>query len=487
MSEQYDILAEKYNILVAKFKDLKEQMETKQKQWNKRDKETKHVDDLTRQFCEEILAKDKKEMVLGKDYSWSQLSTEELVDKAAKSFRSYNKERTELMKNIMDLAETREFQIESLEDQIQQYMTGNDPGAAKNLQEIVEQAEKKQQDAKAKDKTPNKVKSAAADGKVDLIVEDDNDKMTPEEIQATAELMDINEQAKLTSQTIVTAESDEHKQQLEETRDAAITAHMVDLNKYIEKMNDTSWDIMDAIGGKGYSKQADILQYVMMSNQAGKTKLYESLRDLSAMLIILKEPLSLPLTPKCYVYKLSDIGYRLYKVHFKHNPVEAEVDKIIREHGNAAHGYGIMDVEKVLSESGKYKKIDSFNRNKPICVKDGKKYVPDVAADTGKYIEYFEYERGTNTQSDFNEKCNKMVQVTRYLNFVVPNKSVLTSKLIPQIDSWIATRDMRSLRNVKIRLSTAIALRDNNNMRGDGCWQVVYDLNKQIAPIKTVE
>ena len=91
-----------------------------------------------------------------------------------------------------------------------------------------------------------------------------------------------------------------------------------------------------------------------------------------------------------------------------------------------------------------------------------------------------------HTQADFNEKCNKMTQVTRYLNFVVPNKDILIKRLIPQINTWIESRDARSLKNIKIRLTTALTLKDAD-MRNDKCWQVIWDLRKGAAPVKTIE
>ena len=79
-----------------------------------------------------------------------------------------------------------------------------------------------------------------------------------------------------------------------------------------------------------------------------------------------------------------------------------------------------------------------------------------------------------------------MTQVTRYLNFVTPSKDVITKRLVPQINEWIKTRDVRSLRNIKVRIATALSLREGD-LKDDSCWQVIYDLKQGSSPIKTIE
>ena len=95
-------------------------------------------------------------------------------------------------------------------------------------------------------------------------------------------------------------------------------------------------------------------------------------------------------------------------------------------------------------------------------------------------MEYIEYERGLQTQSDFNAKCNKMCKVTRFLNFVAPNRGTVLKRLKPQVDAWIASRGKDSLRNIKVRITTPIELRNANI---NEAWLVVYDLNRSTDPV----
>ena len=486
MNNTNDLLLAKYNLLVSKYKELREQYTAKQERWSEREVYFKHIDKVARELCEEILAKDKDEMVLGSDYSWSSVKTDELIHKAKKSFQNYNKNRTELMRNIMDLAENRQFQIVSLQDQIEQFMTGNNIAAISSAQEIVERAEKKAEEKAAMDKAPHIAKSAAEAGKVQLIIEDMDEVEVEGEMKPLQDLMEQNEQARITAYSIPVNDSTKKKKKMKKERDNAVLAHMVDLREFEDQMTDGMWEILYVIGSYGLSKYPDIEAKVLKETDLRKTKIRTSMQNIYKMGVVSQEVLNLPLSPKCFVYKLSDIGLRLYKLKYEGDPVEAELDRIIKEHDNPNHGYGIMDVVKILEDSGFYKEVSGYNRNHAINVKDGKRYIPDIICVTDRYKEYIEYERGMHTQADFNEKCNKMTQVTRYLNFVVPNKDILIKRLIPQINTWIKSRDARSLKNIKIRLTTALTLKDAD-MRNDKCWQVIWDLRKGAAPVKTIE
>lgn len=55
---------------------------------------------LMRELCEDILAKDSKEMVLGTDYSWSSIQINELIRKSKQSFTNYIASRTDFMQNL---------------------------------------------------------------------------------------------------------------------------------------------------------------------------------------------------------------------------------------------------------------------------------------------------------------------------------------------------------------------------------------------------
>ena len=86
MAKNQKTLENQYHMVVARCKDLEEQMRIRQKQWDQREVESKTTEKLMRELCEDILAKDSKEMVLGTDYSWSSIQINELIRKSKQSF-----------------------------------------------------------------------------------------------------------------------------------------------------------------------------------------------------------------------------------------------------------------------------------------------------------------------------------------------------------------------------------------------------------------
>ena len=482
---QYNALLNKYNILVARCRELEEQNETNLKHWKEEEDKFKKVEDQARKVCEAILAKDRNEMVLGVNNSWYSTPVVELLARALKSYKAYNQETTKIMNAIQATSETRRAKIESLQDQIQQFLSGNpDYLPAKAEAPLVESDITPSPSAALSDAAPAQYRAAAEAGKIQLIIEEPGDIEVEGEMQSISELIEIGEQTKMLPNAVPIKDSTKKARMLEQKKEESILAHMVDLNELKKRFNDAMWRILEVIGGEGLAKYPDIERSAMEKEpEMVKNKLRTATQQLYRMKVLDQESLNLPLTPRVFIYRLTDIGERLYRSRFEKAPVESEQDKVRREHDNVEHGYGIMDLERVLTESGRYKNIHIFNRRRAIPLPNHRQYIPDIICipKQGNYTEYIEYERGTHTQEDFNVKCNKMCQVTRYLNFVAPNRQVLLKHLRPQIETWIASRGAESLRNIRIRLSTPTELRTSNI---NDAWLIMYDLNKGVTAIK---
>ena len=54
-------------------------------------------------------------------------------------------------------------------------------------------------------------------------------------------------------------------------------------------------------------------------------------------------------------------------------------------------------------------------------------------------IDYFEVDCGNHTQSEFNDKCNKLKAITKNLYFGATTRDEMVDKLRPQIEKWIAS------------------------------------------------
>lgn len=487
--KQFEDLLNDFKRAKAENQDLREQIKQKEAAWSKEREKVRVMEDAARTLCESILAKDKSEMVLQQDYSWRSIGTTDLLKKAMNSYKNYCQERSELLTRIQDICEARGQKIESLTDQIVRGMTDGtgkalDPEA---VQKIIADSEKEKEKEKALTKAPFKVKDAAKEGRVNLIVEDEGDIEFDGEKRSIQELIDINEEVKTTSMSIPVAQSTARKRENDKRKEEAIRAHVVNLKEFADRMNDMKWEILYAIGNDGYSKYQDIENSIVERKpEMARPTIRKAASEIEGAAILTHEKILLPLKPISIIYRLSDIGVRLYVDHFGKKPVVSEVEKIIAEHDNVEHGYGILDVASMLTEKGWYDEVSAFNRVAHKVKLGNKSYIPDIYAEKDGQKEYFEYERGLHTQADFNEKCNKMVQVTRVVNFIAPNMDVLKKALKPKIDAWANKRGQESLRNVKVRLTTAKQLKQNEK-KDDGGWLIIYNFNKSLAPVKDID
>lgn len=481
-SDDYISLHNMYLLTKQRADDLQEQLTEKNDMMATREKAIKHTEDLTRELCVAILAKDKSEIVLGKQYSWNKVPLDDLITKALKSYKENNLKKARILSETLDLAEERRMQAESLADQISQIMQGGNVADPDSVKQAIKEAKAAKGDASPV--SPN------VHNNVQVIVEENRDAaiVVDGEMKNISEMCNIAEDVALTASAIPTVHSKKKNQRIEQEREKAAMAHVIDLKVFMDKMSDVMWDVLYVIGTEGCTKYSDIESAVVKKNgdELRKSKIRVATTDLVKMKIINVENVKLPLSPRTFLHWLSDIGKRIYRAKYEKAPITSLVERVIAEHDNVEHGFGILDIEKVLEEKKIYKNISSWNRSNPIPVDNGRSYIPDLICKREKYTEYIEYERGFHTQTDFNAKCNKMSQVTRFLNFVVPNKEVL-KHVSKQVDAWVEKRGLKSVENLRVRITTAIAIRDTEPGANSLNWLIEYDFKKGAEPIRKPE
>ena len=484
MVKDYETLLSRYNTNIARANDLQEQLSTKQRQWNQREEAFKKTTHHVQELCISILAKDRTEMILGEEYSWDKLGLDLLVQKATKSFAEYSKTKTDILQKTMDIAEARGEENEGLKDQIRRMMVRGSAGfEKKTAEDVFTEAKKEAEEKESKGKASLTLKELAKNGTIEMVMDDDDEEVCADKTEK--ELIDIAEKKKLTPGSVPVYDSRKKVEYAEKKRE--VIAHMVDLSLTENQMNTAMWKTVEVIGKDGLSKYADIEKEILEKVPEQKpSRIRSGVLSLTKMNVISLEKVSLPLSSRMVVYRLTDIGARLYEKQYGTKPVLSELDKIIAEHDNAEHGYGILDVGKILENSGKYKEVSCFNRHRAIKLEGGGTFVPDILCvpNNGKYEEYYEYERGFHTQTDFNAKCEKMIKVTRYLNFIVPNTDVLAKLLRPKLDTWIEKKGIGALKQIKIRATIARNLRDAEDIKLPDAWALMYDLSKGKDPVK---
>lgn len=474
---EYDTLLNKYNILVAKYRDVSEQMRVKSDQMAKYEAAHDVIEKHARELCEMILAKDRAEMVLGNNRTWNTFSTDEMIAKAKLGFIKHNQQKTEILNQVMAIAERRGQELDSLKDQLAQMMTSGNI-ASLTAEQMIEKAKSESEKQAAIKKTPATTQEAIKAGQVDCIIEEEEDFEDGETV-AIQDMMDLSVAAKLSPVNAAIKRSCKKTDVMETAQKNSVALHTVDLHKATKEWSECEWFIIEQIGTTGVAKGTDIIE--LAERQFGADKdatIRRSLGKMTDQNILDRLCVSLPRSKKISLYSLSYGGSKIFEERFKKKPVESEISKITKEHDNPEHGYGIMDLRDALTETGKYREVSMMTRNTPFDVVVGGrnyKYIPDLVCKANKYTDYFEYELGKTTQHDFNMKCSKMCQVTKYLNFVAPNQKV-AAKLKSQVDIWIGERGIVSLKDINVRIGTIASLGE------DGKWLVLYRLSQGAEP-----
>lgn len=228
-----------------------------------------------------------------------------------------------------------------------------------------------------------------------------------------------------------------NEQEQKQNQEQIPTLTIENLDSYISAMTDIMWDILEAIGTQGYSKSNDILFWIEKNKvQYGKSNVFNSLTTLRKMGILNNESVSTGYR-RFYIFKLSLKGEKMFESYFKKQPVESEIDKIIRDHCNVTHGYTIKDACELLRNYHGCTNITMDRKIVSIKLPDGKTYIPDIVCNKDNKEIYIEVELGTTPQFDFNNKCNKMMQVTNHLYFITDTDETIKKKLEGQISMWI--------------------------------------------------
>lgn len=247
-----------------------------------------------------------------------------------------------------------------------------------------------------------------------------------------------------------------------------IMAHIVNLNDYINNMNEIMWDVVMAIGKDGVSESKDIKKLVVNENVT-ESAFNTALSQLRKMHIIEQERINTGWR-WFHAYELSDIGNRIYLEKTKKNPVECEKQLLKKEHTTALHGYCIKDTAYILKAAFGYDDAVTDRKANSMKLYSGETYIPDVIAKKkeGALVDYFEVELGHHTQKDFNAKCDKMRMVTKDLYFVVPDADTMNKTLARQIGQWTLEKGGKDkLKGTTIYLTTLTKL-------NEGKWENIY-------------
>ena len=142
----------------------------------------------------------------------------------------------------------------------------------------------------------------------------------------------------------------------------APTLTLENVDAYMAAMTQIMWDILSAIGTTGYSTSNDIINVINADGEKyTKSLVLNSIASLTKMNVLTSENISTGYR-RFKIFKLSVKGETMYKSHFNSEPVESEIDKIIRDHDNVLHGYSIRDARELMLSVHKCKKAGQYHQ-----------------------------------------------------------------------------------------------------------------------------
>lgn len=399
------------------------------------EKEYKKLKGLTESLCKSIVSNQYNISQLGGNSILQDLDIYKLIDFTKLDFQKQKIENMNTLKKLNEQIKMQEIMIDSLKKQLTQVMIQN------NKDITAEEV----QDANVID---NSEVIETQIPKVTRIERNSMGDITPPAPQTTR-----NEHKSTSASTVssnISPVIDFAKSRLTNNNNSSVktrqdspenvpTLTIENVDAYISAMTDIMWDIMEAIGTEGYAKSNDILNWIdnKSPNKYAKSNVLNSLTTLKKMNIITAENVSTGYR-RFQIFKFSQKGEEMFKAYFKKEPVESEIDRIIRDHDNVIHGYTIKDACELLLNYHNCTDVNMNRQEVSIKLPNGETYIPDIVAtkENGEKM-YIEVELGNTPQKDFNNKCSKMLQVTKNLYFVTDVDETIRKKLEGQVSMWI--------------------------------------------------
>lgn len=216
------------------------------------------------------------------------------------------------------------------------------------------------------------------------------------------------------------------------------TLTIENVDAYMASMTPLMWDIVELIGKEGFAKSNDILDKINSGqNKVTKSNVLNSLSSLAKMTVLTVETVSTGYR-RFNIYKLSNKGNIMFKKQFGMEPVESEITKISRDHDNVHHGYTIKDAAELMETVHKCTNVTIDRKEVSFKLPNAKTYIPDIVATRPDGVKmYMEVELGNTPQNDFEDKCSKMLQVTKDLYFITDVDDTIKKKLEKQISKWV--------------------------------------------------
>lgn len=226
----------------------------------------------------------------------------------------------------------------------------------------------------------------------------------------------------------------------------------------LKKLKERDIEIFRIIVSSGVSEEKDAKDIVKKtftdkySSSLGLDVIWRTIKTLSDCGLLDKIRIATGYRP-FNILIVTEVGKQLYRKLFLKEPPMQEHQKLKKDHSSILHAYMIKDVKTILEKTGNFSKVTMGRSENRIPLYEGKAVIPDVIGYTNNFPSCFiEVECGNHNQEQFNEKCNKLAHLTRFIIIVGRSQDDVTNLLKPQVDRFIRFRGRESLKIAGIHI-----------------------------------
>ena len=253
---------------------------------------------------------------------------------------------------------------------------------------------------------------------------------------------------------------------------------LMNVEGYIEALNDESRFVLKIIGEFGFSRNNELKIYLEQNpegqalftrgNKFSYPEMSQVVKHLRDTQLLDSEQVKLGGRgggSNFIVFELSKLGKAVYKKMSGKKPVVSEKKLITNQHASVEHGYLIKDSAALFQEIGYNVLMDRDDVS--IKLANGQRKDFDMILEKDGVKKYIEVERGTHSKDDFFEAMNKIKEVTNEFYFVCPNEQVKFGKTKRMFFQWI-TEELGGIDKAKglaVNFTTYEALKDKKKQK----------------------
>lgn len=251
---------------------------------------------------------------------------------------------------------------------------------------------------------------------------------------------------------------------------------LMNVEGYVEALNDESRHVMKVIGEQGFSRNSELRRFLeedpdgkaifTRGNKFNYQEMSQVVKHLRDTQLLDSENINIGVRGGDFlVFELSKLGKAVYKKLSGKQPVMSDKKRITNQHASVEHGYLIRDSAALFAEIGYT--VLTERQDVSVKISNNRQKDFDLVLEKDDQRLYIEVERGTHTKEDFFLAMNKIKEVTNDFYFVCPNEHVKNGKTKRLFFQWI-TQELGGIGQAKgmtVHFATFEALKNKKKQK----------------------